>query len=54
MPSYADTAQSVLIEYMMIKGFLAFIGILLIGYGISWIIDKIRGKDDKQDTTNDA
>ena len=54
MPSYAETAQTIYMEYVLLKGFLMFIGLILMGYGIWWVIDKIRGKNDKNDTTNDT
>ena len=42
MPTYAETAQTMLIEYMMIKGFMMFLGLILLGYGIWWIFERFK------------
>ena len=42
MPSYAETAQTIYVMDIMLKGFFAFIGLILVSYGIWWIIDKFK------------
>ena len=44
MPSYAETAQTIYMMDFMFKGFFTFIGLILLGYGIWWVIDKFMKK----------
>ena len=42
MPTYAETAQTMLIEYTILKGFIIFLSIIIVGCGIWWVIDRFK------------